>query len=289
MAFKSRRHEKKVGCIINVFLALLHSCLWTKSCDGFQMARQSPEKRLTLNLNSITFVADYKICNVPYLLNYSLINNWLKLSASLSSLFSYCSAGKWIFSVTRVLIIDFILVLKHLVDLKDWRFEGKNSKFVLKISFDRYIVVALSRATVKLPCQQACHILTTITDYEAHDGLLLINFVVLIWFRFVDSRVNWFLVKGQPDQHSFLDQRLPYDAHRDDNDVPDEVKFLVDRPPLVEAQMSERYQAVASDEECIQLADDEDRRSNTERWSDFHELWVVFENWLNLLAKKISN
>lgn len=62
----------------------------------------------------------------------------------------------------------------------------------------------------------------------------------------------------------------------------DEIHFPVDCPPLREPQISERYETVAGDKECVSLADDENHSLARERWSNLLELRVILENRLNL-------
>lgn len=108
---------------------------------------------------------------------------------------------------------------------------------------------------------------------------------MLVAFGFVQGVVFWLPVEWPQHLYHNDDQGFPNDAHGNDNDVSDKIHFLIDRPPLVEPQMGKRYETVASNEECIQFANDENCCSNFERRSNLLELWVVLKNRHNLLKK----
>lgn len=106
---------------------------------------------------------------------------------------------------------------------------------------------------------------------------MLIDLWIFQCGRLVGGCFHRFFVEGKDDFHDLLDQRLPDDAHRYDDDVSDVIELSVDRPPLVEAKIGERDEAVTGDNECVKLAHQKHKRAHGESLSGLLVLWVVFE------------
>lgn len=106
---------------------------------------------------------------------------------------------------------------------------------------------------------------------------------MLIAFRFIQrrlltvDRLHRLLVKREECVQRFQHNRFPNQCHGQDDDVPEEVEFLVDRPPPVEAQRRKRYETIAGNDECVELADDENCNFYGHRFCGFLIFRVVLE------------
>lgn len=111
---------------------------------------------------------------------------------------------------------------------------------------------------------------------------MLVKFLVVRRVSHGGGGFHRFLVEWEVKSHGLHNQRLPDEAHWENDDVTDVVELAVDAPPLVEAQICEWYEAVAGDDERVQLADHEYGHAARDGLSGFLELRVVFQVRLEL-------
>lgn len=170
----------------------------------------------------------------------------------------------------------------------------KNSKCVVKtfpFFFLYSAILSLSSPVVirtSLSKQSYSQQFNSKIYYIFRDESSLISLFVIVDFFIVHSCLRFDglsvhrLVEGEKCFQALLDQRLPDEGHRQNNNVTDVVEFSVDRPPLIEAKVSERYQAVAGDDEAVQFADRKNSNTHRDGLSSLLKLWVVLEHRLNL-------